>query len=139
QGLYAAQAGGKGEQAGPLEDLARGLNAPSDLEGKHPAESAHLASGQRVLGMRFQTGVPHCRDGWMPRENPREVQGIGTMRYHPQAEGLGSAENQPGIQRPRHPTADRPDPRQPIPRSGSRTTKAPPSTSLCPPRYLVVL
>ena len=56
--------------------------AAAHLKTEHSAKTGHLRTGQRILGMRFQTGVKHGFDLWVRAEKFRQGQRVTVMLFH---------------------------------------------------------
>src|SRR4029079_3700862 len=71
-----------------------------------PAETMHLALGQRMLRVDFQTGVINLLDRWVPRQPFGNGGRVGAGSLHPQGEVLQAAEHKDAVESPAY-TADR--------------------------------
>ena len=77
-------------QAG--QDLAHGVESTLELEGKHPAEPAHLPRRHVVAGMRLQSGVVHAGNPLVAFEMPGDGHGALVLTLDAEVQGLHSAE-----------------------------------------------
>ena len=68
QALDAAKAGGAPDDLQTIEDRCRPVEAACQVEADHAAESGHLTSGDRVVGMRRQARIPDLGDAPVLRQ-----------------------------------------------------------------------
>ena len=102
QALHPAEALAELPDPGCLDHRPRGLLAPVELEAHHPAEIAHLPSGELVLRVIGQAGVMNPTDRFVLGEPRRDSAGVLAVLAHSQRQGLETAEHEPGVERPRH-------------------------------------
>ena len=81
-----------------LQHAARVLEAP-DVERQHPAESAHLALRQLVLGMVWQSRIEHTFHRRVFRQELRQRQPVDVVLRHAQRQRLGAAQHQERVER----------------------------------------
>ena len=97
-GAHVAQVARDRDQLGRVDHLPGGVLAALHLERHQRAARALLARRERVLRVRFETGVVHARHLWMLLEPARQLQRALRLREHPQFERLHAAVDDPGIE-----------------------------------------
>ena len=102
QALDAAQRFGQHEDPGLLHEPA-GPFRVAEIEGDHPAESAHLPAGELVLRVRGQARIVDLRHPRLVGEPFGDPAAAGIVLPHAERQGLDPAERQPAVHRPRHP------------------------------------
>src|SRR5215469_2628884 len=138
QRLDAAQRLAKDEQLGQAAHLHRRLFTGTQRERHHAPEVAHLPRGELmagVLGQPWEVHLAHCG---VVDEERSDLSGIRAVPVHPHAQCLDAAQHQERVERSRHGTIAFWWNASCSPSSASRRMSAPPTTSLCPPRYFVV-
>ena len=102
-------------------------------------KSRHLPRGDRMPGVRCAGRVVHPFDRRMCGQEFGHLARIRAMPRHARRQRAAAAQGQPGTERRQHRAGDVATMRDALVEViGRANTSAPPSTSLCPPKYLVV-
>ena len=139
QRFHAAEAGRPAGVPQPADEGVGGLETAGEFEREHPAETAHLAGGQRVLRVGRQARVVHPGHGRVALAAPRRAPGrcrCAGPRAAAGCAGRAAAARRRTGRAPRRSAGRRPR-SGPGARAGPASTPA--DTSEWPLRYLVAL
>lgn len=105
QTLETAEALGQAENLDGLQEPGGLVQTALDVERQHAAESAALAYGHGVLGVRRQAGMHDALDERVTLQESGHGQPVAHVLLHAHVQGLQAAVDQVTVERRRHDTA----------------------------------
>src|SRR6185369_17055954 len=99
RGFHVAQIRGDRQQPGRIDERPGSGASVADFESDDAAEAALLAARERVLRMRFQSGVMNLADALLTLEPARQLQRGNAVRAHAQLQRFQSLQEHPGVER----------------------------------------
>jgi hypothetical protein len=97
EGLDAAEGLGEGEELDALEEAEDLVLSAVHAEGEGSAEAGHLAPGELVLGVAFESGVKDFGDLGVLLEPVGDGEGVLVVLFHAEREGLDAAEDEEAV------------------------------------------
>src|ERR1700730_14974778 len=91
------QTGGASKQLDSSRQLESLCLPAFDLDGKHPAETAHLGRSGLVAGMAGQSGIVNGFNHLLPVEKLCHPLRVFRLRSHPVRKGLDAAQSEPAF------------------------------------------